>query len=566
MDRRRFLRTAGAALGPALFVPGAAVPAFGGRTARRGAADLLLRGALVYDGTGAPPVEADVRVSGDRIVEVGARLAARGAQVVDLRGLALAPGFIDIHAHTDLVLLVNPRADSKVRQGVTTEVAGQDGGSVGPVTEEEFERRRESYRKRYGVDIDFRDLGGFFRQLERQGTAVNLASMVGAGTIRGYVVGMDDRPATPEELARMVALAEEALRQGACGLSSGLEYTPGAFADRNELVALARALRGTGLPYATHMRNEDDELLAAVEEAIAIGRQAGVPVQISHLKAQGKRNWWKGQPVLDLIESARAAGTDVMFDRYPYVAYSTSLSNLFPVWTRDGGNSAFVARLQDPALRERIEAAVREKVEDELGSWDAVQVTSVGDAFAWARGRRMGELARERGEDPYALLLRIMIEGGGGGMVGFGMSEENTARFLAHPLGMICSDGGAQARSAEEMEGSVHPRNYGTFPRVLGYYCRDQKIMPLETAIHKMTGMPAARLRLEGRGRIAPGAFADLVAFDPDTVADRATFERPHQYPVGIPHVLVNGEFVIRDGEHTGAKPGRVVRPGGLAG
>ena len=340
--------------------------------------------------------------------------------------------------------------------------------------------------------------------------------MVGAGTIRGYVVGLDDRPATPEELARMVALVEEALRQGACGLSSGLEYTPGAFADRNELVALARALRGTGLPYASHMRNEDDELLAAVEEAIAIGRQAGVPVQISHLKAQGKRNWWKGQPVLDLIESARAAGADVMFDRYPYVAYSTSLSNLFPVWTRDGGNAAFVARLQDPALRQRIEAAVREKVEDELGGWDAVQVTSVGDAFAWARGRRMDELARERGEDPYGLLLRIMIEDGGGGMVGFGMSEENTARFLAHPLGMICSDGGAQARSAEEMQGSVHPRNYGSYPRVLGYYCREQKLMPLETAIHKndghARGAAAARGaradragRVRGPRRVRPG-------------------------------------------------------------
>src|SRR5690606_25003646 len=253
MDRRRFLRAAGAALGPALFVPGAAVPAFGGRAARSGAADLLLRGALVYDGTGAPPVEADVRVSGDRIAGVGARLAARGAPEVDLRGLAVAPGFIDLHAHTDLVLLVNPRAESKVRQGVTTEVAGQDGGSVGPVTEEAFERRRESYRQRYGVDLDFRDLGGFFRRLDTQGAAVNLASMVGAGTIRGYVVGLDDRPATPEELARMVALVEEALRQGACGLSSGLEYTPGAFADRNELVALARALRGTGLPYASHM-------------------------------------------------------------------------------------------------------------------------------------------------------------------------------------------------------------------------------------------------------------------------------------------------------------------------
>lgn len=558
MRRRAFLRSAAVAAGGAVVLPRslwAMSPV--------APIDRILRGAVVYDGTGAPPIEADVALAGDRIAAVGPRLPSTGAEVIDLRGLALAPGFIDIHSHSDLVLLVNPRAESKIRQGVTTEVVGQDGGSIGPWSDAAFERVRASYRERHGIEIDFRDLAGFFARLEREPAAVNLASMIGAGSVRSYVVGEDDRPATPEELERMVALVEAALAAGACGLSSGLEYTPGAFADLDELVALARPLRGRGLPYASHMRNEDDRLFAAVEEAIAVGRHAGVPVQVSHLKAQGERNWWKAGPVLGMIESARAAGVDVMFDRYPYIAYSTGLSNLFPVWSRDGGTRAFLARLSDPAVEPRIRRAVLAKIE-QLGSWDAVQVTGTGsDAFAWARGRRLGQLAAERGREPYDLLLEIIIgDENRTGMVGFGMAEENTERILSHPLAMVCSDGSALAPYGPLSEGTPHPRSYGTFPRVLGHYVRERRAMPLETAIHKMTGMPAKRLRLAGRGVIAPGSFADLVAFDPDTVADRATFEAPHQYPAGIPHVWVNGVQVLRDGEHTGARPGRVVRPG----
>lgn len=556
MKRRGFLRaTAAAAVGTAL----------AGRrawSAVRARTDLVLRGSLVYDGSGTPPVEADVAVAGDRIVEVGRRVAAASAEEVDLRGLALAPGFVDIHSHTSLVLLVEPRAESKIRQGVTTEVVGQDGGSVGPWTEEAYERTRERYRERYGVEIDFRDLAGFFARLERGGSAVNLASMVGTGTIRGAVVGLEDRPATEAELARMVEHVRAALRAGACGLSSGLEYTPGAFADAAELAALARPLRGRGLPYASHMRNEDDRVLGAVEEALYVGRMAGVPVQVSHLKAQGRRNWWKAEPILELLESARADGIDVTYDRYPYVAYSTGLSSLFPVWARDGGTRAFLGRLRDPAAHPRIETAVRAKVRL-LGDWDAVQITSTdSDRFAWARGRRLGRLAGERGEEPYALLVRLMLEDEAGpGMVGFGMSEENTTRFLAHPLGMVCSDAGARAPYGPLSEGTPHPRSYGTFPRVLGHYCRDEKAFPLETAIHKMTAMPARKIGLADRGRIAPGMAADLVAFDPDRVADRATFREPHRYPDGIPHVWVNGRPVIRDGEHTDLLPGRVLRP-----
>lgn len=524
--------------------------------------DLLLRGALVYDGSGTVPIEADVAVTGDRISAVGPGLPIPAGTTVELDGLALAPGFIDVHSHTDLELLIDPRAESKVRQGVTTEVTGQDGSSIGPWTSEDAAEVRQRYRERYGVELEFHDLAGFFGQLERQGAAVNLASMVGQGSVRGHVIGDDDRPATAGEIERMCALVREALAAGACGLSSGLEYVPSAFADLEELVALAGELQGTGLPYASHMRNEDDQLFAAVEEALNVGRLAGVPVQISHLKAQGQRNWWKCEPVLQALERARADGVDVTYDRYPYVAYSTGLSNLFPVWARDGGTDAFLARLDDPEQAGRIERAVRAKVA-QLGSWDAVQVTSTGaEEFAWARGRRLGALAAERGLEPYALLLQLIVGNRNrAGMVGFGMSEENTARFLAHPLGMVCSDGSALAVDGPLASGSPHPRSFGTFPRVLGHYCREERVMPLETAIHKMTALPAARLHLDGRGVIALGAFADLVAFDPDRVADRATFEQPHQYPVGIPHVMVGGRFVLRNGERTEALPGRPLRP-----
>ncbi|HZD03840.1 MAG TPA: amidohydrolase family protein, partial [Longimicrobiales bacterium] len=448
----------------------------------------------------------------------------RGAEELDLRGLALAPGFIDIHSHADLSLLVEPRAESRIRQGVTLEVVGQDGSSVGPWSEEAFRSTRESYRERYGVDIDFRDLGGFLDRLDRTPPTVNLASMVGQGTVRSRVVGGEDRPATAAELARMRGLIREALLQGAVGLSSGLEYTPGSFAPTEELVALASELKGTGLPYASHMRNEDDRVLAAVEETLHVGRLAGVPVEVSHLKAQGRRNYWKADVILGLLERVRADGVDVHFDRYPYVAYATGLSNLFPTWAREGGARALVARLADPEAGPALERYARDKVAL-LGSWDAVQITSAGAGEdAWLKGRRLGEAAAERSVDPFELVVRLLRGEGGVGMIGYGMSEENTEKILAHPLGMICSDGGAFAPYGPLSGSSPHPRAYGTFPRLLGVYVRERRVMSLERAIHKITGMPAAKLGLEDRGAIRPGAFADLVAFDPATIADGATF------------------------------------------
>jgi N-acyl-D-amino-acid deacylase len=523
---------------------------------------VLFKDGLVFDGTGTPPIEADLLVRDGRVVEIGAQLRGGAVETVDCRGRAVCPGFIDIHSHTDLDLLIDPRAESKIRQGVTTEITGQDGSSVGPWGAEATAAIRDRYHERYGVTLTFNDLGGFFAQLERQGTAVNLASMVGHGTVRELVIGEADRRATADEVARMQELVRAALAMGACGLSTGLEYVPGAFAPLEELVAVAEPLRDTGLPYSSHMRNEDDQLLGAIEEALNVGRLAGVPVQVSHLKAQGHRNWWKAEPALSLMARARADGLDVMFDRYPYVAYSTGLTALFPIWARDGGTAGLIARLADPPTAARIERDVRAKI-DELGTWDAVQITGTeSESLAWANGERMGALAAARATEPYELLVDLIRrDQGRTGMVGFGMSEENTERMLAHPLGMVCSDGSALAVEGPLATGTPHPRSFGTFPRVLGHYARDRNAMALETAIHKMTGMPAARLRLAGRGVLAPGAWADIVVFDPAAVGDRATFARPHQYPVGIDDVMVNGSWVLRDGERTATLPGRVVRP-----
>jgi len=549
MDRREFLQ-AGAVVSLTSLSGVRALPWWK-------APDLVFRRGVVFDGTGAPGVEADVAVVGDRIQAVG-RIPETGVLEIDLGGKALAPGFIDIHTHADRPLLDVPRAEHRILQGITLEVGGQCGGSPGPMGEEGARTAAERYREMYGVEVDLRELGGFFRALERIPTSVNSASMIGHGTVRGLVVGSEDRPATAEELSRMRAMVAEGLAQGAVGFSTGLEYTPSGFASKGELVELSKALRGTGYPYASHMRNEDDGVMAAVEEALHIGKVAGVPVQISHLKAQGERNWWKADVILGLLDNAREAGVDVHFDRYPYVAYSTGLTNLFPSSARSGGTQAFLDRLRDPEELPALEAYCRGKIA-QLGSWDSVLISRTRTSKnAWIRGKRLGEAAREVGEDPFALTLRLMFEENGSvGMIGFGMSEENTANMLAHPLGMVCSDGSVYPADST---GSPHPRSYGTFPRVLGHYVREKGVMPLESAIHKMTGLPARKIQLADRGVIRPGAFADMVAFDPDTVKDEATFTNPKQYPTGIDTVVVNGVVTVRGGEMTGELGGRPLR------
>jgi N-acyl-D-amino-acid deacylase len=527
LDRRTFLAAGGVALagvGPFVHL-------------RRADYDLVLRRGIVFDGLGTPGAEMDLAITGDRVVAIGRALAGRGAEEVDVRDQAVAPGFIDIHSHGDGTLQADPRAESVIRQGVTTIVVGADGGGR-------------------------LDVAAYFRSLAELRPAVNVATMIGLGSVRGGVVGADDRPATADELARMVVLVERAIAEGACGASSGLEYTPGAFASPEELIALCRPLASRRLPYATHMRNEDDRLLDSIRESIAVARGAGVPLQISHLKTQGPRNWPRLDEVFATIEAAAAAGTDIAFDRYPYVAYSTGLTNLFPVWSRDGGTDAFLDRLAASETGERIRAETLAKI-DLIGGWDNVMVTSVRvEADRSAEGARLGSWAAARGEDPFRAAVGLLERNRGSvGMVGFAMSEDNLERILAHPLGMVCSDGGAFAIEGPARRGSPHPRGLGSFPRVLGHYSRERKIFPLQEAIRRMTSVPASRLQLRDRGYLRPGAAADLVVFDPLTVTDRATFENPFQYPDGISLVAVNGALTLREGARREVGTGRALRP-----
>jgi N-acyl-D-amino-acid deacylase len=505
--------------------------------------DLIIRGGTLFDGSGSPGVAGDVSIAGGRITAVGGRLSATGVREIDARGLAVAPGFIDIHSHADGSLFEDPRAESAIREGVTTIVVGQDGSSRIPTG---------------GTGAAPRTVRALFAAIDALPSAVNVATMVGLGTIRGLVVGGAARAATAPELATMAAMVDAALADGACGASSGLEYTPGAFASTDELIALCRPLAARRLPYATHMRNEDDHVLDSINESIAVARGAGCPLQISHLKTQGPRNWSKLDAVFARIDAGRRAGMDITFDRYPYTAYSTGLSNLFPLWSREGGDAAFVRRLTDAATADSVRRETLAKVAM-IGGWDNVMITGgVPDSSLRAVvGQRVGTFATSRGEDPYALARRLIeVSRGGAGMVGFAMSEENLDRILAHPLAMVCSDGGGFAIDGPARRGSPHPRGLGTFPRVLGRYVRERKALPLSDAIRKMTSAPAQRLHLRDRGRLATGMAADVVVFDAATVADRATYEAPFQYPVGINAVIVNGAVALLDGtrgdRHTG--------------
>jgi len=533
-SRRSFLGTTGSAL-----LAVACNPAV---VSRRADHDLVIRNGTLFDGTGADGRELDLAITGDRIAAIAPRLAGRGREEIDARGLAVAPGFIDIHSHGDGSLEQDPRDESVIRQGVTTIVVGADGSSRATGT----------------VDKSFAD---YFASMDQLRPGPNVACMVGLGSVRGAVIGDKDRPATVDELTRMTAMVERALADGACGASSGLEYTPGAFASRDELIALCRPLSRRRLPYATHMRNEDDRLLDAIDESIAVARGAGSPLQISHLKTQGPRNWPRLGDAFRRIDAARAAGVDVTFDRYPYLAYSTGLTNLFPVWSRDGGTDAFLARLDDAAEAARIRQETLAKI-DLIGGWDNVQLSAVRAVEDRdAEGKRLGAQAKALGVDPYDYTVALLKRSRGSiGMAGFAMSEENLERILAHPLCTICSDGGGFAIDGPTRRGSPHPRGIGTFPRVLGRYVRERKVLTLPDAIAKMTSRSAARVHLADRGRLAPGLAADVVVFDPARIADVATFEQPFQYPVGISVVVVNGAIALRDGHRAAVGTGRAVR------
>jgi N-acyl-D-amino-acid deacylase len=552
--RRRFLAESGAGV---IFL-GAWRP---GRVEAAPAFDLVLSGGTVLDGTGATPFLADVAVKGDTIVAVGEVAASQAARTVDVRGLHVCPGFVDMHSHSDRSILSYPGAESRARQGITTEITGNCGSSAAPLGGVLAEQDRKSW-KEDGVDANWGDVASYFSRLERERFAVNQALLVGQGTVREFVVGPADRPATPDESKAMVRLLEQALEQGAVGLSTGLEYTPGRYTPTDEIVALARVAARRGGFYASHIRNEERQLLEAVDEAVRIGRLAGIRVQVSHVKASGRGNWGKQGSSLALIESARRDGVEVLGDAYPYTAYSTGLTVTFPGWALDGGTSATLGR-----LRGKEREAIRREVDDYVrngdpGEYALIVIASVRtEKNRPSVGKNLAEVAAAWKVDPSEALLRMVDEEDTEvGYVGHGMSPDNVERVLAHPLVMVGSDGVSMAPLGRALLSRPHPRSYGCCSRILGHYTRERRLFPLETAVRKMTSMPADQAGITDRGRVAPGKKADLVVFDAGKVRDGATFEEPQRYPEGIPHVLVNGTFVVEDGASTAARPGRVLR------
>jgi N-acyl-D-amino-acid deacylase len=516
----------------------------------RGRFDVLLRGANVLDGSGAAPFVADVALNAERIAAIGALGEVQASRVFDARGLCLAPGFVDIHTHSDRTIFEWPGAESRVLQGCTSEITGNCGGSAAPRVADDEDA---------GTEARWSDVRSYIAAWRQQGAALNHALLVGHGTLRRAVMGSVDRPATADELARMNALLEDALDQGALGLSTGLEYVPGMFTPPEEIVQLARAVARRGKLYASHMRSEEEALLEAVDEALEVGRRTGVRVQVSHLKAAGRAHWKLLDGALSKLERARAEGVDVMADAYPYTAYSTTLTMLLEPWSREGGAEAVLARLRDPATRAKILREVGPHVEREPGGWELVVIASLDKReHQECVGKNLLEIAEMWSVEPAEAFARL-LEGSNSGVsfVGHGMQESDVERVLAHPLVMIGSDGRSMAPTGSALNDRPHPRSYGTFPRVLGRYCRERKLFDLATAVRKMTALPAERARLAGRGRIEVGAFADLVLFDAQTIGDTATFSEPQQFPTGIAAVFVNGELAAERGAPTAARAGR---------
>ncbi len=554
IDRRSFLALA-AASAAACAAPLKAT------TERRFAFDCVIQGGRVFDGTGGVEWTSDIGLLGDTIVAFGEIDIEQSRSVIDARGLCVAPGFIDMHTHSDGDVLVYPDDESRVFQGVTTEVTGNCGSSAAPLCGDEIEANVKELREK-GIDARWSDVSSYFKTLESTRIATNQALLLGQGTLRQTVAHMENRPLKPSELAEILRLLEEGLDQGAVGFSTGLEYTPGRFTPTDELIAMARVLARRGKLYASHMRSEESQFLEAIDETLRIGRESGARVQVSHLKACGKPNWYKQDAAIAALERARAHGIEVLADAYPYTAYSTGLTVFLSDEARAGGDEALIARLKDPAERAKIRTFLEPRVASDPGGFELIVIASVGagrnrDAI----GIDLATIARKRKVEPAEALLQLLEEENASvGFIGHGMSEENVVEVLTHPLVMIGSDGRAMAPRGKALETKPHPRSYGTFARVLAKYVRLEQRLDLATAIKKMTSMPASQLGFEDRGRIGRNMKADLVIFDPTKVQDNATFDDPQRTSTGFSHVLVNGVAVLKDGSPTGARPGRALR------
>ena len=530
--------------------------------------DVIIHGGRLVDGTGAPWVRADLAIDDDRIAAIG-DLSERTAKTrVDAAGLVVAPGFIDMLGQSEDFVLVDGRAASKITQGITTEVTGE-GKSIAPVNARMIAAAKASW-DHYGITQDFTTLAGYFERLEtRSKPALNLGSFVGAGGVRDYVIGRENRPATADDLAAMEKLVAQAMEEGALGLSTSLQYVPDRFATTEEIVALARVARKHGGIYITHQRSESGRIFESLDEVVRIAKEADIPAEVWHLKTAYKANWGKMPEVLRRIEAARAVGLDITANQYPYTRASNGLDACLPLWVREGGTDAMLKRLADPALRERIRREMETPNPDGWenqwygsGGSDGVMLSSVlNKDLKKFEGRTFTEIGAALGKDPRDAVMDLVVADRGESHVIISIMDEADVRTaLAHPLVSIDTDSGARAEDGPLSQSKSHPRGWGTFPRILGKYVRDEKLLTLEEAIRKMTSRAAARVGLRDRGVLRPGFFADITVFDPATIRDVATFEDPNRYSVGVRHVFVNGEPVVAHGKVTDARPGRPLR------
>jgi N-acyl-D-amino-acid deacylase len=569
---RENLHAINAVIGAALFASALALCSFGSPAAEPPPSDydLIIEHGRIIDGTGSPWYAADLGIRAGRIAAIGRLDKARAKQRIDAAGRVVAPGFIDMLGQSDLTVLVNPHLPSKVFQGITTEITGE-GESVAPVNEAIAKQDAAKFAH-YQIKQDWKDFAGYFARLERAGLGINMASYVGATTVREMVVGYEDRAATPGELERMQGLVADAMRQGAVGVSSSLEYAPAPYASTGELIALARTAGEFGGIYATHMRSEQEAIMAALEETIRIGRDAHVPVEIWHLKAGGVNNFGLMPEIVARIDRARNAGVDIAADTYAYPAWANEMSAFIPPWAHDGGNAKLVERLKDPAVRARLKKELAAVSTDWDNEWqsvagpEAIQISTVlNPKLLGIQGHTLADIAKSRGTDPMDTLFDILVEDEAHTYVAvFAMSEPDIALAAVQPWVSFCNDSEGTAPDGLLGKEFPHPRAYGTFPRVLRKYVREERRMRLEEAIRKFTSLPASRMRLDDRGVLKAGLWADVVVFDPETITDRATFAAPNQLSVGMQWVLVNGVPVVADGAATSALPGRVLRGRGF--
>ena len=531
--------------------------------------DLILHNGTIYDGKGGPPFEGDVSIQGQRIAAVG-HIGGTGArQEIDVKGLAVSPGFINVMSWANVSLIVDGRSQSDIRQGVTLEIIGE-GSSEGPLTE----KMKQDRIKRQGdikYDIPWNTLDEYFKYIVGRGIATNIASYLGAATLRIHAVGYDDRPATAKELDLMRLLARQTMEEGALGVSSALIYPPGSYADTAELIELSKVVAEYGGIYISHIRNEGNSVLPALEELITIAREAGIGAEIYHLKATGRKNWAKMDQVIANVNAARAEGLQITADMYTYPASATGLGATMPDWVQEGGFEAWIRRLKNPDTRARLYQEMITETEE----WESSLLGAGGPQGVLLRsfksehlkpliGKTLAEVSQMRGSEPAYTIMDLIIEDDNNvGAVYFTMTEDNLAKQLRQPWVCIGSDSESQAPEGVFIKSGVHPRAYGTFARFLGKYVREEKVLSLQEAIRRITSFPAEVRKIKDRGVLAPGFFADIAVFDPDKVQDHATFAQPHQYSTGMVHVFVNGEQVLSDGEHTGALPGMAVRGAG---